>query len=270
MDLNYLKTAISFFMEFTRFGSWLSTIESNLIASFLLLLLEPFKQSNFVYLVFFIIIQFFLLAYTFIVNDFADKNIDIIAGKNKPIHKYSKQRVALILIIFAGSSLCLPLVFGNFLVKLTSIVALILLTFYSVKPIRFKEKGILGIIIADGAQRSLLFLIFALFISARLFPTVFFFCWLFIIGFQDELGHQLRDIKNDEKAGVRTLAQRVGYKLGRKILIASIVISLIYLCIPFLFLEFNTSCVISTTLIIFRMRNYIYVYSSTLTKNIKI
>lgn len=263
MDLNYLKTAISFFIDFTRFGSWLNTIESNLIASFLLLLLEPFKQSNFVYLLFFIITQFFLLAYTFIVNDFGDKNIDITIGKNKPIHRYSKQRVALILSVFAGSSLCLPLIFGNLLVKATSIVALTLLTFYSVKPIRFKERGILGIIVADGAQRSLLFLIFALFISAKLLPTIFFFCWLFIIGFQDELGHQLRDIKNDEKAGVSTWARKIGYNLGEKILIASMVASLIYLCISFLFLEFYIACVISATLIIFRTRNYLYVYGTT-------
>jgi 4-hydroxybenzoate polyprenyltransferase len=259
--------AVHFFLRFTRFESWLSTLESNLVASFLLLLLGPFKQSNFVYFLFFIIFQFFLLAYAFVLNDVCDKNIDIMAGKNKPIHRYSKKRVALILSVLAGSSLCLPLIFGNLLVKVASLVALALSTFYSVKPIRFKERGILGIIVADGTQRSLLFLIFALFISGMLLPTIFFFCWLFIIGFQDELGHQLRDRENDEKTRANTWAPKIGYNLGEKVLIASLAASLIYLCLSFLFFEFYTACAISAALIIFRIRNYLYIYGTTVRRS---
>ena len=217
-------------------------------------------MRNIGYIVFFVIFQFFILAYTFVVNDVADKSIDIKSGKIKSVHKYSDKTVIFILSILAIGLLFIPLYFGNLLVRIISIAAFLSLTFYSVKPVRFKERGFLGIIVVDGAQRSLLFLIFALFISADILPTIFFFCWLFIIGFQDELGHQLRDIENDEKADVRTWARCIGFERAKIVLIAFLVASLFYLFVPFLFLNFYTSLAISSVLFIFRARTYIYVY----------
>jgi len=252
-----LKSMVLFLASFTRFSSWLFNLQSNIIASFLLLFLEPFKRSNFVYLIFFIIIQVFLFAYSFVINDAADKDIDIKAGKFKPIQEYSNRKIILILSILAGGYFLIPLYYGDLLIIIISITTFLLLTFYSLKPLRFKERGLLGMIIMVGASRSALFLIFALFISARSLMTAFFMGWLFIIGFQDELAHQLEDIANDEKSGVNTYGRSLGYDHGKKILTRSLIVTLVYLCIPFLFLEFYTSFVVSATLALFRIGSYI-------------
>jgi len=228
------------------------------------MLLEPFRQSNFLVLLFFIITQLFLLAYTFVLNDVGDKDLDIRAGKIKPIQGYSYLKIVVILSTLAAGSLFIPLYSGDFLVKVISVTAFLLLTFYSLEPLRFKEKGIIGIIIADAAQRSILFLIFGLFISAKPLLIIFFMGWLFIIGFQDELDHQLVDIENDEKSVARTWVRQVGYRSGKKVLITFLVVSLIYLLFTFLFLDPYVACVVSITLFIFRFRVMGAIYYKTI------
>ena len=239
-------------MKFTRFLSWVPTIQQNLIAALLLVMLSTVSAEYFIYFLFFVVIQIFLLAYTFIINDVGDKEIDIKAGKLKPIQGYSKKKILLILGVFTVGSLFIPLGLGSFSVKVVSITTFLLLTFYSIKPLRFKERGIWGIVVADGAQRSALFLIFGIFISAQPFLIAFFMGWLFLIGFQDELNHQLVDIDDDKESGVHTWVQQVGYAAGRKLLVIFLVFSLAYLILPFLFLDPFLACIVSITLFVFR------------------
>ena len=250
--LNRFKTNLLFIIQFTRFLSWVPTIQQNLTASLLLLMLSSIDTNYFVYFLFSIIIQIFLLAYGFIVNDVGDKEIDIKAGKIKPIQRYSKKKIILILSIIAGGFLFIPLCYGTLLVKVVSIVTFLLATFYSLKPFRFKERGLWGILVADSTQRPALFLIFGLFISAQPLMIAFFMGWLFIIGFQDELNHQLMDIDADEKSEACTWIQQVGPKYGEKVLIILLIISSIYLILPFFFLNLLLACIVSITLFIFR------------------
>jgi 4-hydroxybenzoate polyprenyltransferase len=231
---------------------WIPTLQENLVVSFLLLIAPVIQKDNLINLLYFMFVQTFMLAYTFIVNDVADKEIDIKAGKIKPIQTYSKKKTALVLGVLAFGSLFIPLWYGSFLVKIVSIVTFLLLTFYSLKPLRFKERGLLGLLVADGAQRSALFLIFGLFISAQPLLIGFFMGWLFLIGFQDELTHQLMDTDADKKSGTRTWTQQVGYQYGKKVLTTFLVASMIFLLIPFLFMDFVIACVIAITLFVFR------------------
>lgn len=258
--LNRFKTNLMFIIKLTRFLYWVPTLQQNLTASLLLLILSSIDTSKFVYFLFFAIIQIFLFAYTFVVNDVGDKEVDIKAGKIKPIQRYSKKKIALILSVLAGGSLFIPLYYGSFLVNVVSISTFLLLTFYSLKPFRFKERGIWGILVADGAQRSALFLIFGLFISAPPLLIAFFMGWLFIIGFQDELNHQLMDIDADEKSGACTWVQHVGHEYGEKVLIASLILSSIYLILPFLFLTLLLACIVSIALFIFRATTMQIIY----------
>ncbi len=265
--MNYLtrsKITILSIIEFTRFLSWVPTIQQNLTASLLLLMLLSIDTNYFIYFLFSIIIQIFLLAYTFVVNDVGDREIDIKAGKIKQIQRYSKKKIALILSVLAGGSLFIPLWFGSFFIKVVSIATFLLLTFYSLKPFRFKERGILGILVADGAQRSALLLIFGLFISAQPLFIAFFMGWLFLIGFQDELNHQLMDTDADETSGAHTWIQQVGYEYGKSVLIIFLIISLIYLLLPFLFLDPFLACVVSITLFVFRAITMQIIYGKIL------
>lgn len=250
--LNKLKANLVFLLKFTRFLFWAPTVQQNLTAALLLILLSPANPSAPLNLMVFLIIQFFMFTYTFVVNDVGDKTIDIKAGKIKPIQQYSTIKTTLIISLFAAGSLIFPLYYGNLWASVVSVFTFLLLTFYSLKPIRFKERGLLGPLVADVAQRSLLFLIFALSFSAQPLLIAFFMGWLFLIGFQDELNHQLADIDADEKSGALTWVQRKGRKLGEHVLIAFLAVSLLYLFLPFLFLDFYSACLVSITLFIFR------------------
>ncbi len=251
-NIGNLKGRILQIVEFTRFRHWVAILQENLVASFLLLLLIPFNGINNIFLLIFVIMQIFFLTYAFVVNDFSDRDIDIKAGKFKPIHKLSKQKIALVLCLLIGGFLIIPLYFGNLLIDIILLILLFFATFYSLKPIRFKERGILAIIVADIAQRSVPFLILGLWVSASPVLILFFVGWLFMIGFQDELGHQLADLRNDEKSDTHTWARRVGYEFGEKTLIAFLVLSVAYLFSSLLIVPFYDALGVSIILIVFR------------------
>ena len=122
---NRVKTNLVFLIKFTRFLSWVPTLQQNLTAALLLLLLSPVSTIAYLNFMVFIIIQFFMLAYTFVVNDVGDKAFDIKAGKIKPIQNYSKMKTALILSLLAVGSLVFPLYYGNLWVMVISIVTFI-------------------------------------------------------------------------------------------------------------------------------------------------
>jgi 4-hydroxybenzoate polyprenyltransferase len=251
-SLSSIKGKVSVVITITRFRNWLPLLQENLIAALLLAIVMPFQKVNLVNILLFTITIAFFLTYSFVINDVCDKDIDNKAGKIKPIHSFSRRKIALILCLLICGSIFLPLYFGDLLEKLAIILAVILLTFYSMKPIRFKERDILAIIVADAGMRDIPFLIFGLLISATPSIILFFLGWLFIIGFQDELGHQLSDFKNDEKSGARTWVQHVGREYGEKVLFSFVLGSFVYLLFSFLVLELYAALAVSAALILLR------------------
>lgn len=205
-----------------------------------------------------------MFAYTFVVNDVSDKEIDISAGKIRPIQSYSQKKQMLILIALSIGALVIPVYLGTYVVKIISIITFMLLTFYSLKPLRFKEKGIIGLIVAAGAQRSCLFLIYAGLVSANLTSILFFVIWLFIIGFQDELGHQLIDLKNDEISSVQTWVRKMGVKTGKRVSFMFLFLTIVFPVFAFLFFEFFAAIVIFAVLLIFRINALADLYRKTI------
>jgi 4-hydroxybenzoate polyprenyltransferase len=239
---------------------WVPTLQQNLTSALLLLIVTPMGENNLLHLLFFAIIQVFLLTYGFVINDIGDKESDIAAGKLKDIQKYSKKKSSLIISLLTVGFLFIPIFFGGVLIMVLSVFIFFLATFYSLKPLRFKERGILGILVADISSRSALFLIFGLFISAQPLNILFFMGWLFVIGFQDELNHQLVDISADKKSGAKTWVQVVGQKRGEQFLIAALMLSFLYLIIPFLLFTFLFACIVTFVLFIFRVLTLQYIY----------
>jgi len=258
--LSKIKTNIFFLMKFTRFMYWVPTLQQNLTAAFLLLFLTSINETSLLNLLFFAVMQVFLLTYIFVVNDVGDKEIDVKAGKIKAIQKYSKKRTALIVLGLIAGFLFIPFYYGNLSVIAASIFTLFLATFYSIKPIRFKEHGAWGIIVADFSQRSALFFIFALLVSAPLSLTTFFMGWLFIIGFQDELNHQVMDISADKKSNAKTWIQHIGKQRGERFLLIALAFSFVYLLIPFLMFNVLLATLVSFTLFIFRALTTQFIY----------
>lgn len=157
-----------------------------------------------------LVFSFLSLSYTYVINDLHDIEIDKIAGKDRGIHHLSKNNAYIF--VFSLLAICILYYFIFFEFNNISLFFLILLiffsTFYSANPIRFKEKCFSGIVVGNLAMRSLIFLamIFAITTTSDLVLISFFAIANFLLGMMTFIGHQISDIDDDKKAGVKTWA----------------------------------------------------------------
>lgn len=148
------------------------------------------------------------LSFGYLINDFADRDVDRLAGKVKYLHNIPK-RYALTLLFatfVAGVAPVLVLSYNGM-----TLLALLVIYFfgasYSIPPFRFKERGIWGLLVSSTAQRC-----FPLFLVPILLPHIsvgMFILWMslsFVVGLRYILVHQYIDAEHDRTSGVRTFA----------------------------------------------------------------
>lgn len=140
-------------------------------------------------------------------------------------------KVYLILILLASGSLIIPICFGNLATIFLGVINVLIAIFYSFKPIRFKERDILGVLISAIGQRLLVFLLFSLLVNMINQFTYYLGIWLFLIGLTAIILHQIVDLQADTIADVRTWSRRVGRDKAKRILDYTVIILIIY---PFL------------------------------------
>jgi len=217
--------------ELVRFKETINKIKMLLVC---FLLYDLFCNINILFNYLHILVFSFLsLSYTYTINDLYDIEIDKIAGKDRGIHHLSKNNAYIFVFSLLAISVLYYLIFFKF--NNISLLFLILLiffsTFYSAKPIRFKEKGFSGIVVGNLAMRSLVFLaiIFAITTTYDLVLISFFVIANFLLGMVTFIGHQISDIDTDIKAGVKTWATETDDRvvhLVNKIFIALYIVTL--------------------------------------------
>jgi len=146
-----------------------------------------------------------LTSFGYMLNDYFDKSIDEVSGKANALSRLSKRQQILALATALLTSLIAFIPFYRykfavvflFFSYLSSIV-------YSDHPFRFKEKGIVGLISASLAQRTLpLLIVFGIFERFGL-DTFLFALLSFLIGLRWILVHQVIDYNRDIQANVKT------------------------------------------------------------------
>jgi len=154
----------------------------------------------------------FYLAFGYFINDYFDRESDRKAGKQKIINSLSEP-IAVILLFLLGIAgfITSLLMQSNFeLAILLSVITYFFAIFYSMPPIRFKERGVWGLLVSSVAQRSFpSLLVFCAFNHFNL-DTWLFFLFLGFMGIRWILVHQLIDLQNDLKAGIMTFATNRG------------------------------------------------------------
>jgi 4-hydroxybenzoate polyprenyltransferase len=142
-------------------------------------------------------------------NDIADRRSDAVAGKNNHAVGLSRLSRAVFLLVAAGISLGLSLVWAaDIAAPLFVLAGLALTVVYSAPPVRLKERGFAGIAAAALAQWTLPVLA----ISAAephgwLQPASVSMALLgFALGVRWMGVHQLVDLEKDRSAGVQTFA----------------------------------------------------------------
>ena len=196
---------------YLRLNEWLSSkivFMSGILLFFLYINGEPVGNPVPIIAAYFLYTSMFM-ATSYVANDFSDIQIDKKSGKKKVIAEMPQWQI--------WSSFVLMFLIGNVPVMLlakhkVSCAALILITYYlglaySGLGLRFKEKGVWGLVECSWAQRCMPLLLIPCLMEMD--PTGWWYLtgWMivsFLDGLRYILIHQTIDLHNDLKTGVQT------------------------------------------------------------------
>lgn len=161
----------------------------------------------------FLILSLTGTAYGYLINDFADVELDARAGKPNVFHRMHRGRAVGVVAVACGAMLVcgLPFVRRPGFLPLWIVWALTA-TFYSLPPMRLKERGAVGLVATILAQQPLpAALAFAAFGYLRTWGALVFIAYITLRGISSDVGHQMRDRARDKAAGATTFAVRRGH-----------------------------------------------------------
>jgi len=154
-------------------------------------------------------------AYVSLINDLTDIRDDLASGKSNRMVGKSRAFVALALACCLAPGLAVSLYWRDDPLLLSLyLAAWVAFSLYSLPPVRLKARGFLGLLAdASGAHLFPTLLVVSLVHRWRAEPVeaVWFAAvavWSLCLGLRGNLWHQLSDLPNDEKTGLRTFARR--------------------------------------------------------------
>lgn len=252
---NQYKTPKEFLknlIKLIRVFEWVDKLQLNFIAAFIIIIYLSHPEQYLIQIIILGIYMISLESYGYVVNSYGDREQDAKVGKHPEALYFSDRQLHVMLTFLAVPSLALPLYFPDIRIRILGIVTFLLATFYSLKPVRLKERGGYGIFTAALTQRTLPFLLFIFLIPIHDSKIAYFLLgWLSLIGIAVIMTHQFFDFENDAKAGVNTWALRLG-KRKTKCWI-KIILSLMIVCIliPIFILPLYEGLAISLVILAF-------------------
>ena len=159
-----------------------------------------------VFACYFVYLAFFF-SFGYAINDYSDREIDAIVGKTNIMGELGegKCRVVLLLLILG----CIP--FGIVCRNMWIIPIFLFVYFwgaaYSIKPFRFKERGLFGLIECSLAQRTLPMLPLLAYSKDMVQYVLIWGGIGALVGLRYILIHQIIDLENDTKSGTETFAK---------------------------------------------------------------
>ena len=208
--LNRIIVNLSFARKLIRWDHWYeSKIPLFFILGYTLLIFNGLDVISFLNYIRLLLFAILFLAFGYALNDYCDQEYDLQVGKPNSIASLSSTRaIFIIIVLFVSGWLCLPS--RNPTSIGLALLAYFFMAFYSLPPLRFKERGVLGLIVAAIAQRSMPGLLFFETYQYWKTDTLLFSLLCFFIGLRWIIAHQIWDYENDLNSGVRTYAIRVG------------------------------------------------------------
>ncbi|MCL0034102.1 UbiA family prenyltransferase, partial [Thermodesulfovibrionales bacterium] len=238
-----VKVFLENICKLIRWDEWNISKLSLIFLVFYYLTFTVSAKGWYIIAIFFNLVGYFCvyMAFGYVINDYSDRAIDKVVGKKKLQFEIPSSRIKLLLfgLCLGGVMISFPLWQKNYMVLSLIIVMYMLAMFYSIPPIRFKERKWLSPIIASLTQRTFpILLCFAIFRQFET-DTILFALLSLIIGVRWLIVHQIKDYNNDVAANVKTLVVNWGIIKGRKYLftyvipleIALLGITILYLCL---------------------------------------
>lgn len=225
-------------LNFFRVREWYDSKIPMMISVFLyfyFLNTEQFSTKQFYihFFCYFIYLAAFL-AFSYLINDYSDMDVDYKAGKEKIILHVPKAIVvaAMLFLILFGNLPLLILVDWNVICVGLSAALYFLGAAYSVKGFRFKEKGLIGLLECSVAQKCFPVLLVPFLIKVDIIPFLLWLLLLFVDGLRYIIIHQVIDVENDIKTGVVTYVSsgKTWYKKG---MLAAVALEILLVCLLF-------------------------------------
>lgn len=249
------KTNREFFsnlFKLLRVFEWADKLQLNFIAAFILIAFLPHPEHYLVQVLILGIYMLFLGSYGYVSNSYGDREQDAKVGKHLEVQFFSNQQLKMILTLFAIPSLFIPFYFQDIKIGALGLTTFLLVTFYSLKPVRLKERGIYGVFTAALTQRTLPFLLFVFLVPIHNpFIAWFLLGWLSLVGIAVILPHQFFDYENDIRAGVKTWVTRFGKEKAKRVIKAVIILMIFYVLTPIFVLPPHQGLAISIVTLAF-------------------
>lgn len=159
------------------------------------------------------------LAFGYALNDYCDRAADDRAGKPSTMGRLSLQAAAsrLALLLVLGLAAASPFLTDP-LAALSVAGTLCLGASYSMRPLRLKERGMLGLLASALAQRSLPLLVGAVLFASYGLDTWLLFLLFTLVGLRWILLHQIIDAPRDQHSQVTTFVTAVGKQPSLRLL----------------------------------------------------
>lgn len=235
----YNMSKFSFFIniiKLMRVKEWWSKLLIIIAAEMIIVIWNQNTEGFFGPMIFMFVYLCFVSSYGYVINAYFDRIADEQVNKFPVMGYFTKNQQITIIVILGLPALLMPCYYRNLYIVAIGLFIFLLTTFYSAPPLRFKERSLLGPLVAALVQRPLPFYFFTLLIPAADILTIFLFGWLTLIGLAVIFGHQLLDFENDLKTGVKTMAQSLGFSVASKLPLVLICGTVLYISMaPFLY-----------------------------------
>jgi len=208
--------SIERWQELIRWRDWgFDKLPLFFMVAFYVALADTMEMQEFMYHFFIFVVLITTMAmYGYLVNDLGDIELDLRHGKSNAFHGMGRYRGALVVVSIVVVMILATLPF----LDQAWFVPLMLLwflgsTFYSLPPVRLKERGWPGLVASLTAQLSLPVLItFAAFSHGADWQLMVFLAYVTCKGISLDVGHQRYDMHRDASTGTATFAVRQGYR----------------------------------------------------------
>lgn len=221
----------------------------------------------------FFLFSMFSTTYGYLINDLSDRDLDRFHGKANTFENDSSAKAAFIVIF----SLLLSLIFVIYFWRRQGFFPLwlgwfLITTFYSLKPIRLKERGKTGLAFVVAAQRVLPTLIaFAVFEHWKAATAVVFTLYILFRGLSSDLNHQLEDHKLDASSETLTYAVEAGFQKTERIFRFSLEAEkgLLLICLLMMYFKLPGVQIYGVSLLLPLLILYFFLYSISCLKIIR-
>ncbi len=244
---SFLKRVVNY-LRLVRFWEWQGRLQIFIVCGFLLWVFsgsDHFPTKEFLVL---IIYLHFAYSYGYGLNSLADRRADLVISRDN-FCDFSR-RFLISTVVFNGFfTIVIAWFLHNIYIFTLTIIGLLLATFYSLKPICFKEKGMLALFVS-ALSHSLPFLFFVFLLKSHYWLMAYLFGWMMILGFFLEISQQIGDYFNDQLTQTRTFARDKGVVFTKKVVYLTGALLLLYL-VPPAFVEGVYGALVSLVLLAF-------------------